>query len=173
MTADGSSYKHTALYDDTVPKTLAAGSTATFSITFEVPTDKTPTKLSYLAMFTSDPVETVIEDVVPAVFRMTLAVNDVTDLAASEENGTRVVLVNFDMTNEYDEPLELTPSAFSLRTSSGATFDYWENATAEPMGTLSAGATGSFSVGFEIPVMDPPEALIFESGGIDVEAAVG
>ena len=172
MTADGSSYNHAELYDDAVPATLTAGSTATFSITFEVPTDKTPTKLSYHTMFTSDSVEAAIGAVGPPVVRVSVAVNNVTDLPVNEVAGTRVVLVNFDMANEYDEPLELTPSAFRLLTSCGDTFVYSENATAEPMGVLAAGATRSFCVGFEIPALDSPEALIFESGGVELEAPV-
>ncbi|MCU0860120.1 MAG: DUF4352 domain-containing protein [Thermoplasmata archaeon] len=167
-TADSRSYAYAGDYDHTVPNALTAGSTATFSITFEVPTDKDLTKLVYRAMMTSDSVEATIGAVGPLVVRMTVEVNDVTDLGASEGTEKKVVLVDFDMTNGYDEPLNLTLSTFILRTSSGD----FEDVSTESMGELAPGASGSFSLEFEIPLLDIPEALIFESGGIELEAAV-
>jgi len=174
LAGDGSSYDYAMLIDNTVPSGLAAGSTATFSITFEVPTDKTPTKLTYQALLSTNLVETAIGSVGPPVINITLAVTSATAGSGSygPSIGNKYVLVTFTMTNGYSSTLSLSVYDFKLQTTNGTLYDYsfWV-ADSVPSG-LAAGATGSMSIGFEIPISASAQKLIFESGNLDVEATI-
>jgi len=174
LASDGSSYDYTLLIDDTVPSGLAAGSTATFSITFVVPTDKTPTKLTYQALFSTNLVETAIGSVNPPVIQITLAVTGATLGSGSygPSIGNKYVLVNFTMTNGYTSTLSLSVYDFKLQTANGTIYDYSFWVDYDVPSGLAAGATGSMSIGFEIPTSATAQKLIFESGNLHVEATV-
>jgi hypothetical protein len=174
QTTNGSSYGHTWLIDHTVPDALTAGSSATFSISFEVPSGTTLTKLTYQALLSTNVVEATIGTVSPAVIRITLSVTNAIDFTGlyPPSSGNRYVMVNFTMTNGYGSTLSLSSYDFSLRTTSGTIYDHsWAVEENIPAG-LASGATYSMSIGFEIPISASCQKLIFESGNLHVEATV-
>jgi hypothetical protein len=174
LTTNGSSYSYTWLIDNTVPDALAAGSTVTFSIAFEVPAGIALTKLTYQALLSTNLVEASIGSVSPAVISITLSVTSATDSTGlyPPSSGNKYVMVNFTMTNGYSSSLSLSPYDFNLRTSNGTIYDYsWAVTDNIPAG-LAAGASYSMSIGFEIPISTSAQKLIFESGNLHVEATV-
>jgi hypothetical protein len=156
LTTDGSSCDYVGSISDTVPAAVFEGSAATFTITFEVPIDKTPAKLTCLPLFSSNLVVSVIGSVSPLVAHITLTVNSVTNGADLAPPRCKCVLVGFNMTNGYNGTLKLTTSMFKLLVSSGTICNYSSTAANEVPAELAAGATGSISIGFDIPTSDPP-----------------
>jgi hypothetical protein len=171
-TADQSYYSSTDCYDNIVPMTLTGKSTATLSITFEVPSDKTPTRLSYQRFMTSDVIESAIATVDPAIVNVTLDMDSPYVVFDSSKDGFKCVQVGFNMTNSYDESIGLVASEFRLQTSSGAVCDCSSAASDEAFQELDAGTTRSISIVVEIAVTDSPALLIFECGGVHVEQEV-
>jgi len=172
LTTDSVSCDYTGCINDTVPAAVSERSAATFTITFEVPTNKTPAKLTCLPLFTSTLIVTSIGPVSPPVAHITLTVNTVANGAGLAQPRCKCVLVGFNMTNGYNETLTLTTSMFKLLTSSGTVCTWSSTAANEVPAELVPGATGSITIGFDIPISDLPQTLIYESGSVHVEADI-
>lgn len=169
QTKDSTTYHDfTTKYGNTVPERLTGGSTATLSMTFEVPADKTPAILSYQRLMTSDVIESAIGAVGPAIVKVTIDDDvRVSDDVGSSEDGFKRVQVGFNMTNGYNESFVLNTSEFKLGTMSDAVYNCSSMSSDGNLEALDGGTTGSISVVFEmIPTADPPARLIFEIGGL-------
>ena len=175
VATDGASYSAIGSVGGTMPSAIAAGYTVTFIIAFEIPVDKTPTKLVYHDLFSSNEVEASIGVVTPVVYKITMSdisVGEVTDAYYPPDDGYIYVNVSVTMTNGYDEAISLYSFDFELMTSDGLIFDCtWGARDSIPDG-LAAGATATFYMAFEVPVSAIPDTLIYDCGGFVVEAEI-
>jgi len=173
LTSDGSSYSQTYMVDDTVPTSLNEGSTSTFSLAFEVPDGKTPTKLTYNDIFSTDLVEAAIVTVTPAVVKIVLTVTGITDATGSfsPSTGNRYVLVAFEMANNYNQTLSLSPYDFKLQTANGTLYSYsmWVDHTIPS--ALAASGNGAFSLGFEVPTSATLQKFVYQDGSLYKETS--
>lgn len=173
LTSDGSSYPQTYMVDDTVPESLNEGSTSTFSLAFEVPDGKTPTKLTYHDVFSTHLFEAAIVTVTPAVVKIILTVTEITDATGSysPSSGNKYVLVAFEMRNDYNQTMSLSPYDFKLQTANGTLYSYsiWVDHTIPS--ALAAGGNGAFSLGFEVPTSATLQKFVYQDGSLYKETS--
>ena len=173
VTGSGSSFDYTWSIDHTVPDSLAAESTATFSIAFAVPIGETPTKVTYQG-FLEKMIEAPIDHVTPGTVKITMTVTDASEVDGDfpPDDGKRYMLIEFDMTNAYNVTISLNPYDFELLTTSGTIYEYsWWVDYDIPDG-LAAGATASMYLGFEIPDSTTPDRLLYTEGNLSIEAPI-
>ena len=175
VTSDGTSYSATVLVENTLPSSILAGQTATFTIAFQVPEDKTPTKLVYHEVFGTNEVEATVGTVSPVVYKITVSnvsVDIVTEAVYPAQDGYEYVNVSLIMTNNYDDAISLYSFDFQLMTTEGLIYDCtWAVDDTIPDG-LASGSTATFTMAFEIPVSATPDILIFDAGGFILETPI-
>ena len=173
VTNDGSSFDYTSRIAHTVPDSLSPGSTATFSITFAVPIGETPAKVTYQG-FLEKKIEAPIDHVNPGTVMITIAVTGASEVGGDfpPDDGKKYVLIEFEMTNNYNVTISLNPYDFELETGNGTIYEYsWWIDYEIPDG-LATGATAPMYLGFEIPDSAMPEKLLYSESNLFIEAPI-
>ena len=173
VTGNGSSFDYTWKISHSVPDSLAAESTASFSIAFAVPIGEVPVQVTYQGFFEKK-IEAPIDHVNPGIVMITISVENASEVSGKypPDDGKKYVLIEFEMTNDYNMTISLSPYDFELQTGTGTIYEYSWGVEYEIPDGLAAGAAASMHLGFEIPDSAAPEKLLYSESNLFIEAPI-